>query len=186
MLDLKNKHMQTTDLLDSTENKTFTTIEEGFLGKVMQPYRANTTYLKSAEFIQEEKGLQGLTMQGTFGISGSCYIDDTGHFNAVEYNICYNQIGYVYLGHCIREKLIPELSKYSIECFFEKQLSNILIVKISSSYKKPIDPRRFYGTYGVKSINVKSTCVFLETYCNFYDDGIGKSQGEVLLAILHP
>ena len=33
--------------------------------------------------------------KGRFSIPESCYIDDTGHFNAVEFNICYNQLAYV-------------------------------------------------------------------------------------------
>ncbi|HAS45544.1 MAG TPA: hypothetical protein DCS93_33980 [Microscillaceae bacterium] len=179
--------MQNLNITEIKQPHLRTRIEEGFVQKVMKPYRANSTYLQSAEFVQQAGNeLAGLTMEGTFNIPESCYIDDTGHFNAVEYNICYNQIGYVFLGHCIKNGLIPALSAYDETSFFEKQLSNILIVKIASSYKKPINPKQFYGTYGIKSTMVKSKCVFLETYCNFYDDGVGKSQGEVLLAILHP
>lgn len=179
--------MQNIEITEIKQNIVRTSIEDSFVQKVMKPYRTNTTYLQSAEFVQKpEEGLSGLTMEGVFNIPESCYIDDTGHFNAVEYNICYNQIGYVFLGHCIKHGLIPALSAYDEATFFEKQLSNILIVKIASSYKKPINPKQFYGTYGIKSAMVKSKCVFLETYCNFHDEGVGKSQGEVLLALLHP
>ncbi|OJJ19610.1 hypothetical protein BKI52_22655 [marine bacterium AO1-C] len=179
--------MQNMEITEIKQNQSRMHIDESFVQKVMKPYRANSAYLQSAELIQQtDQGLSGLRMEGVFNIPESCYIDDTGHFNAVEYNICYNQIGYVFLGHCIKNGLIPALSAYDEATFFEKQLSNILIVKIASSYKKPINPKQFYGTYGIKSTTVKSKCTFLETYCNFYDDGVGKSQGEVLLAILHP
>ncbi|WP_299458781.1 FcoT family thioesterase [uncultured Microscilla sp.] len=179
--------MQNLEITNIRQNNLRTRIEDGFVQKVMKPYRTNAAYLQSAEFVQQPgQGLSGLTMEGVFNIPESCYIDDTGHFNAVEYNICYNQLGYVFLGHCIKNGLIPDLTAYDEDTFFEKQLSNILIVKIASNYKKPINPKKFYGTYGVKSTTYKSKCIFLNTYCNFYDDNEGKSQGEVMLAILHP
>ena len=36
-----------------------------------------------------------ISAKGRFSIPDSCYIDDTGHFNAVEFNICFNQLAYV-------------------------------------------------------------------------------------------
>ena len=118
--------MQNLEITEIKQNIVRTSIEDSFVQKVMKPYRTNTTYLQSAEFVQKpEEGLSGLTMEGVFNIPESCYIDDTGHFNAVEYNICYNQIGYVFLGHCIKHGLIPALSAYDEATFFEKQLSNM-------------------------------------------------------------
>lgn len=179
--------MQNLEITNIRQNLVRTSIDDSFVQRIMKPYRTSATYLQSAEFVQKpEEGLKGLTMEGVFNIPESCYIDDTGHFNAVEYNICYNQLGYVFLAHCIKHGLIPDLGAYDEETFFEKQLSNILIVKIASSYRKPINPKKFYGTYGVRSTTYKSKCVFLDTYCNFYDDSDGKSQGDVMLGILHP
>ena len=66
-----------------------------FLSRVLKPYREHCCYLKSANFQHHKTGgIQGLTLHGQFSIDDSCYIDDTGHFNAVEYNICFNQIAY--------------------------------------------------------------------------------------------
>ena len=42
-----------------------------------------------------------ITGKGRFSIPESCYIDSTGHFNAVEFNICYNQLAYVLFAGCI-------------------------------------------------------------------------------------
>lgn len=162
-------------------------IDNGFASKVLNPYYSHSRYLKRAWFQQVESlGTQGLIMNGEFAIPESCYIDDTGHFNAVEYNICFNQICYVHLAHCIKHGLIPELSDYDMDTFWEKQLPNVLIAKLASSYQSQMNAKHFYGTYGINTIKKTAKCTFIKTYCHFYDDGNGKSTGEVTLAILPP
>lgn len=162
-------------------------IDTTFLAKVLMPYRKHCCYLKSASFqCQREQGIKGLTMHGQFAIDDSCYIDDTGHFNAVEYNICFNQIAYLHLAHAINNGLIPELADFKLDSFFEKQLSHFLIAGIGSSFQSFIDARHFYGTFGINSIKKTSKCTFIKTYCLFSDDEKGRSKGEVTLAILNP
>ncbi len=173
--------------LDELEKIAFTNIEPAFVGKVLTPYRPQCQYLKKAYFQQQEGlGVQGLLMNGEFSIPESCYIDDTGHFNAVEYNICYNQIAYLHLGYCIEHGLIPELEDYASEEFFKKQLSHFLIANLNSSFQSLINAKHFYGTFGIHAIKKTARCTFIKTYCNFHDDETGKSKGEVTLAVLRP
>lgn len=162
-------------------------VNTSFLARVLTPYREHCCYLKSASFQQQEElGIKGLIMHGQFAIDDSCYIDDTGHFNAVEYNICFNQMTYLYFAHAIKNRLIPELADFELNSFFEKQLSHFLIAKISSSFQSTINSRSFYGSYGISSIKKTSKCTFIKIYCLFFDDEKGKSKGEVTLAILNP
>lgn len=169
------------------ENFSAVDIDKAFLARVLVPYRQHCCYLKKAYFEQQQGlGVQGLLMNGEFAIPESCYIDDTGHFNAVEYNICYNQIAYLHLGHCIQQGLIPELSEYDGETFFKKQLSHFLIATLSSGFQSFINAKHFYGTFGIYSIKKTAKCTFMKTYCYFHDDQQGKSKGEVTLAILKP
>lgn len=162
-------------------------IDYGFMNKVLKPYYSHSRYLKRAWFQQSDSfDTQSLIMNGEFAIPESCYIDDTGHFNAVEYNICFNQICYVHMAHCINNALIPELADYDMETFFEKQLPNVLIAKLTSSYQSQLNAKRFYGTYGINAIKKTSTCTFIKTYCRFHDDANGRSKGEVTLAVLAP
>ncbi len=162
-------------------------IENNFLKKVLIPYHEHCQYLKNAlMYIDKSQGTQGLVVSGDFGITDSCYIEDTGHFNAVEFNICYNQLAYTYLGYCINNNLIPELAGFKGDTFFEKQLSHFLIAKITSSYKTEINAQKFKGELGINTITRKSKCTFINTYCNFYDERNGKSTGEITLAVLHP
>jgi hypothetical protein len=175
-------------MVDSLENVTVSDIDDDFMARVLKPYFNHSRYLKRAWFQQSASNdLQSLIMNGEFAIPESCYIDDTGHFNAVEYNICFNQICYVHMAHCIKNALIPELSEdYDMDTFFEKQLPNVLIAKLTSSYQSQLNAKLFYGTYGISAIKKTSSCTFIKTYCRFYDDANGRSKGEVTLAVLAP
>lgn len=178
--------MKTSQVVSQKTNS-LTVIDNEFLEEVLKPYHKHTSYLKKAFFQSNDDGnYKDYVIKGEFAIEESCYIDDTGHFNAVEFNICYNQITYAYLGYCIKNNLIPELDNFNIQTFFEKQLSNVLIVKFSSSFKSQINAKRFYGTYRFERVNRRSNCTFIETSCSFSDDEGGKSNGKVTLAILHP
>ncbi len=169
------------------DNIRLSDIDDAFTTKVLTPYFEHSRYLKKAWFQQADSlAPQSLIMTGEFAIPESCYIDDTGHFNAVEYNICFNQICYVHLAHCIKNGLIAELSDYDMDKFFDKQLPNVLIAKLASSYQSQMNAKRFYGTYGINTIKKTSKCTFVKTYCHFHDDFNGKSTGEVTLAILPP
>lgn len=164
-------------------------IEPGFIARVLSPYRHHCTYLKRAWFEQGadgDDGLHGLVMHGEFGIGESCYIDDTGHFNAVEFNICYNQVCYLYLAHCIRNGLVEELDHYDLAGFYDKQLSNVLIVDMSSRYKSVLNPRKFYGEFRIRSARRSSRATLLKTGIAFRDDSKVRCLGEVSLAVMHP
>lgn len=160
-------------------------IDQEFIASVMKPYRKHATYLKKATFYYDaEKGFEGLLIKGEFAIDESCYIEDTGHFNAVEYNICYNQLGYVFFGYCIQHKLLPELEDYTFEAFLEQQLPHFLILKIASSFSSVLNAKKFYGVWGISSVKKTSKTTFLQTYCDFEDGQGGNSFGEVTAGVL--
>lgn len=160
-------------------------IDPEFMKLALRPYRTHATYLKKAYVeIDEDAGTLGLSARGEFSIPESCYIDDTGHFNAVEYNICYNQLGYVFYAYCVQQKLIAELDDYDIDTFWEKQLPNWLILKINSGFRRVLNAKKFYGTWGIKSVKKMQAITYMDTFCTFNDDGRGESTGEVFIGIL--
>jgi len=86
------------------------------LADILRPYRPHARYLKSAEITAfrakaaDDKSKTALvTAGGRFSIPESCYIDDTGHFNAVEFNICFNQLAYVAFGKCLEANILKNL-----------------------------------------------------------------------------
>lgn len=162
----------------------FTPLDSHFLQRVLTPYRDHCRYLQSAAIQVTDDG--SWVSCGQFSIAQSCYIDDTGHFNAVEFNICYNQLAYVHLAACIQQQTLPALSAFTLESFFDKQLSNYLIHSIESQYHTPIDPRSFTGEVRVVSARKRGKLAILRTQCRFFDSSGGRSEGSVKLAVLDP
>ncbi|MEM6403526.1 MAG: FcoT family thioesterase, partial [Cyanobacteria bacterium P01_D01_bin.116] len=125
-------------------------------------------------------------MKGEFSIPDSCYIDDTGHFNSVEFNICYNQIIYILIAYLIKNKLLEPMNDWTLEEYKHRQLSDFLIVKFSSTFKKPINSNHFQGTLSINKVSVRGDLIMLKTSCAYYDDNGGWSEGDVTIAILNP
>jgi len=92
----------------------------------------------------------------------------------------------VHLAHCIERRLMPALEDYEAASFFDRQLANFLIANIDSSYHAQLNPRRFFGEVRVTSARKGSRFSILRTACRFFDEGDGRSDGEVKLVVLRP
>ena len=158
-------------------------IDEDLLKRVLQPYKQHCRYLKMA-VVEREPTVGSLRARGEFSIPESCYIADTGHFNAVEFNICYNQLTYCLLAAAIQHNLLDPLCRWDLAEFSRRQLSDFLIVQFSSSFRSPLIARSFEGTVGIKKVLTRQTTIFMKTVCTFHDLCGGKSEGEATIAIL--
>jgi len=152
------------------------------MDSVLEVYFPQCRYLKSVNFHYPE-------IRGEFGISSSCYIKSTGHFNAVEAIICYNQLAYTFFAHGIDERVeeLMKLETLSFEDFSRnRQLPDSYIVDIRHlKFRKPINSSKFYGDMKLnKASKVGSSAAFFLTGINFWDDGNGKASGEFLLAFV--
>jgi len=153
---------------------------------VLRPYKEHCRYLKSAT-ISVKNGLG--VARGEFSIASPCYIDDTGHFNAVEFNICYNQLVYYLLAKSIKEHAVPALAEWTVDDYWVRQLPDILIARFRSIFRSQIDSLAFSGEVAFSSIthsNVRQPMVLTETTVRFWDKQEGRADGEVLLALLNP
>ena len=169
-------------------------ISHDFIGEILQPYRAHSRYLKSARLMHVRDKSSAATSdaaviraEGRFSIEESCYIEDTGHFNAVEFNICYNQLAYVMFGKCVAEGLMHRLrtEKVSVPTFSEfkrHQLPNMVIVNIESRYYRQLDSRDFTGTLQLDRISPVGRAWFFFTTMTFADREGVKAKGSVVLA----
>ena len=175
-------------------------VEGDFVREILSPYKDHATYLRSAFIVDapvpadesarqdgEKKAL--MTAFGEFAIPESCYIDDTGHFNAVEFNICFNQLAYVLFAECFRKDLLskvaPALAKklgLNYAGYRTHQLSSMFIVKYQSKFKQPIDSDLFHGELSVKRMSSMSNTFFAHTHIAFSDANGGCADGDVLLA----
>jgi hypothetical protein len=157
------------------------------LMRTMQPYAGKgCVYLKRSS-VSMRSGLA--VGSGDFSIAESCYIEDTGHFNAVEFNISYNQLFYYTLAECIRDGLLPQFSGWTLTDYWPRQLPNILIHRMSSSYSRAIDSRSYRGVMTITDIGFRNNSrplVTVETHVEFTDDNGGRAAGDVSIVIVDP
>ncbi len=171
-------------------------ISDDFAADILSPYRRNAVYLKSAEITQfSEKAsiVAGsddqrlVTGHGRFAIPESCYIDDTGHFNAVEFNICYNQLAYVIFAKCIEAGLMHRLRNHDFDVmslveFKQRQLPAMVIVSLESRYYKQLNSMDFTAELTINKMSPVGSAWFFFTSIAFADHEGIKAKGSVVLA----
>jgi (3R)-3-[(carboxylmethyl)amino]fatty acid synthase len=172
-------------------------ISDTFVAEILKPYRPNAKYLKSAEITRvSDEALYDstskeslITAVGRFSIPESCYIDDTGHFNAVEFNICFNQLAYVLFGKSVEvgvlQKIWPVSANYlsSFTEYKKHQLPAMLIVRIDGvRFFKPMKSGDFRAELSIDRMTMLGDAGFVYTTITFSDcDGV-KAKGCVVLA----
>jgi hypothetical protein len=164
--------------------------DPSLLQQVLLPYKPHCRYLLNAYLEHGAQAPAGgrsrsllVAAQGEFSIPESCYIADTGHFNAVEFNICYNQLAYFLLASCVQHRLEP-LAQWSLEEYRRRQLGDFLIVQFSSAFRKQMKSDRFTGRVEIHKVMNRGGALFMKTYCRFEDGRGGLSEGDPLIAIL--
>ncbi|MFI6047074.1 FcoT family thioesterase [Nocardia sp. NPDC051321] len=157
------------------------------LSEVLRCYKPHCRYLR--ELTVEALGEQA-SATGTFEIPESCYIDATGHLNSVEVNICYNQMLYQTIAVLVRHRVGALFGHWTMADYWRRQLPDILITRLDSEYRRPIDPRRFYGEFALGGSQERTSSVdgapftSLDTSFRCWDDNGGHCSGTVRLAIV--
>src|SRR5215213_8356559 len=127
---LRRKPMTSSKNLN-TEKTSFDNDPE-LLSDVLRPYaRPKTGYLKSATVAVAG---EFASAEGQFSIPFPCYIDDTGHLNSVEINICFNQLMYYLIAKCVQERALPAFDDWTMDDYWAKQLPDILIARFQSNF----------------------------------------------------
>ena len=160
-------------------------VEAGLQARVLAPYKPACRYLLRSSVESAPPGSEHLVrIRGELGIPSSCYIEDTGHFNSVEFNLCYNQLVYTLMAQCVASALVPALGSLTLEEYFERQLPDVLIHEFQSKFRRPLDPRTFRGSVEIVAAHERRAFIVLETRCAFEDDHGGAAHGAVTLAIV--
>lgn len=161
-------------------------IAEELLVKVLEPYSyKGCRYLIDATYKATENSVLAY---GNFCIPDSAYIRSTGHFNAVELLLCFNQLAYSAFAPAILNEEIPVLVGWSIEDYFNFQLPSMLIKTTASRFRRPINAHKFSARLLCKDFEViERTWRYLKVPCaiEFWDDDGGAASGEIELAALN-
>jgi hypothetical protein len=170
-----------------------TAIPRELLERVLQPYRSNCHYVLEAMLThpEERRAPQPdapetwIVVDGRCAIPGSCYIDDTGHFNAVEMNITYNQLLYLGLAGVAAHGLIAELG-WDLPAFLRHQLPDVLIVDYHARFPRPLHPRAFTGRFEIREVVPKAHkhMVLLRTACTMRSEPDGHAFADVMIALV--
>ena len=150
-------------------------IRESTLEEVLGWYKPEARYLQEAELDYPEA-------TGLFRIPQSVYLlQSTGHLNAVDLLICYNQLVFSTFIEATQLNLVQELQGVSLDQ--KERLGRGLIVGINNvKFKRPIYPREFKGNITIKEVIPKkgNTLYFFKTYYDFEES---KATGEIDLVL---
>ncbi|MEU3215567.1 FcoT family thioesterase [Streptomyces sp. NPDC006971] len=175
----------TADSTDIRSAQTFAT-DEDLLPRVLAPYKDHCRYLLTAEVSALPDRLS--RVRATFAIPESCYIDDTGHLNAVEVNIAYNQMMYYLVAKSVKERLLTGFESWTLEDFWRHQLPDILIARFASRFQRPVDPREFSGDMEFRSVDLRSPggrpLLMATTAYRYWDTEGGRCDGDATLAFV--
>ncbi len=176
-----------TPLTESADHRKVIPVSSDIMDLALGPYFPDCRYVKNAKvsygtFPEKQLIPHDLKISATLSIPRSCYIESTGHFNAVEFNICFNQLGYVLFAHSIRTGLMRPFASWNDETFRRKQLPDVLIVGIENYFRKEIDATRFTAVSHLYYMKVARNQVFTKWAIQFSDEKGGSAGGEVFCA----
>jgi hypothetical protein len=154
------------------------------LARALRPYKPHCRYLLGAAVRHARTAGSLAGASGTFTIPESCYIASTGHFNAVEFNICYNQLTYCLLAQCIEDRALQMFDGWTLAEFSRRQLSNYLIARFFSAFHKPITAPRFHGEVEIVQVAARDRTTYMKTVCRFTDAEGGRADGGATIVIL--
>lgn len=168
-------------------------ISDSFLQQVLAPYRANARYIADATWhhpaelsvpVQDDPS-SWIRVEGRGSIASSCYADDSGHFNAVELNIVYNQMMYLGLASCAAAGL-THVVPWGAEAFFRHQLTDVLIRDYHARFERPINPRDFSVRLEIRSARVRPErqMLWMHTACAVSCAMEGAATAEVTVALV--
>ncbi|MGW2376653.1 MULTISPECIES: FcoT family thioesterase [Kitasatospora] len=167
--------------------------DRALLDRVLAIYKDDCRYLTWAEAAPADHPVgYPLRGAGQFTIRESCYVDAPGsfHLNAVEFNICFNQIMYYLIAAAVHDRLAAPFSSWTMDDFWQRQRPDILIIDFHSTFRSPVTSRNFQGETTITGVHRKNgrsgPFLLVDMTCGFSDRAGGNCHGEVTLAIIHP
>jgi hypothetical protein len=163
--------------------------------RVLQPYKPNARYVHRCTLAQPGNGTtprasvpeSWIRVEGSCGFDEPCYIDATGHLNAVEANITYNQLLYLALAEAVRAGLLPELRHWTLDEFFRAQLPDVLIATYHANVRRPMKSARYDGWFSIVDVQPKvhRKLLLLHTRAGFHDATGGECAIDATIALVN-
>ncbi|MCP3804807.1 FcoT family thioesterase [Allokutzneria sp. A3M-2-11 16] len=160
--------------------------EEDLLREVLRVYKPHCRYVKEIGVSTSGR----LSATAVLEIPESCYIDDTGHLNAAEVNICFNQMLYHLVAYSVKHRAGEVFGDWTMADFRRRQLADIVITRFACAFRRPIDPLRFQAELVVERVARRGTrrdgapLVLMETAFRFWDEGGGAASGNAQVILV--
>lgn len=161
---------------DLFSGQTSEKVDPEVLSFMLEPYSSDCRYLQEAFFYNKDD----LGIAGKFSIPHSFYVASTGHFNAVEFVICFDQLYYVFFGEAVRRGLFPKMELDSLEDCRKALLSDRCTKEFKDiRFKTQINPKSFSGCFFIRDRkkDEKSEAWLIDS--KFKDSTGGKATGQV-------
>jgi len=149
------------------DKMTSTPLSEEIINQALCTYVAKgTRYITSAQISSEEDS--GINLSCTLSIKESCYLSPgSGHFNAVEAIMCFNQMLYVALLGGIEKKIFPFYKHITPE-EFNKNRRKVLILEFEKiKFREQIDNHNFVGKINLKPLHVIKDKIYTDCHFSF-------------------
>lgn len=160
----------------------YTPVPSQIVSMMIDGYFRHCRYLTSAEIAYDNKNFAHA--RGDFKIGSCCYCTGTGHFNASELPLCFNQLGYSMFAAGVENGYFLELGMHSAKEFLSAQRNRCFIAKIEKIlFKKPINPKDFFGSVDIVNVSKCSGNCFYRINSSFYDSREGKASASFLIAV---
>lgn len=127
-------------------------VPQGLIEQILVVYHEPCRFLKSAfiEYAAEHEDIRDdsalAIARGEFDVPSGWYIQDTGHFNAVDCLLCFNQIAYVTVAQGVADHRV-DLGVASGTEFRERMLARTLIGRVALRFKRPLRSGRILGEF---------------------------------------
>jgi len=161
-------------------------LQEDILSRVLEPYSyKGCRYLLDGEYGFSQ---DSVFATGNFKIDDSAYIRSTGHFNAVELVLCFNQLAYSAFAQGTVREDIWAFRGWSLDDYCQNQLAGMLIKSTSSRYRRLINPRDFQARLWAGDFQIiEKTWRYLQVRCTieFWDRDGGAATGDFEIAVIN-
>ena len=178
---------------DPQPERVVSAIADDLRERVLRPYLPVSRYVRRARLERpmhsalprSNAPASWLRLDADCTIQAPCYIESTGHFNAVELNITYNQMLYLCLAESMRLGLFGKPA-WSLEQFFQAQLPNVLITDYQAKFRRPMTSAKFSSWFMLESVqvNTKRRRAMLKTRCGASNDGTDANEAHVTVALV--
>lgn len=140
------------------------TVSEDIINKALVTYIAkNTRYITHAKVSKKDNII---TLKAQFTINESCYLSPgSGHFNAVEAIMCFNQMIYVALLGGIEQKMFDFYQGITPDEFNLHRRKVYLLEFDKIKFKKQIDNHSFNGFLNIEPLHKVGDKIYIR--CSF-------------------